>query len=82
MQCKAAECVVIVTNHSAYDYPAILEAAILIVDTRNALGALGRSSPKGGEAVMAHYLVTGAAGFIASRVTAAFIGRRAHCCRG
>ena len=43
---KAAECVVIVTNHSVYDYPAILEAASLVVDTRNALGALGRSSPK------------------------------------
>jgi len=43
---KAADCVVIVTNHSIYDYPAILEAASLIVDTRNALGALGRNSQK------------------------------------
>ena len=43
---KAAECVVIVTNHSVYDYPAILDAASLVVDTRNALGALGRSSAK------------------------------------
>jgi len=43
---KASECVVIVTNHSVYDYPAILEAASLVVDTRNALGALGRGNPK------------------------------------
>jgi UDP-N-acetyl-D-glucosamine dehydrogenase len=43
---KEAECVVIVTNHSVYDYPAILEAASLVVDTRNALGALGRGNPK------------------------------------
>jgi UDP-N-acetyl-D-glucosamine dehydrogenase len=43
---KEAECVVIVTNHSVYDYPAILEAASLVVDTRNALGVLGRGSPK------------------------------------
>jgi len=41
-----ADCVVIVTNHSRYDYPAILEAAKLIVDTRNALGKLGRNHPK------------------------------------
>ncbi len=27
----------IVTNHSAFDYPAILEKARLVVDTRNAL---------------------------------------------
>jgi UDP-N-acetyl-D-glucosamine dehydrogenase len=43
---KEAECVVIVTNHSVYDYPAILEAASLVVDTRNALGVLGRGNPK------------------------------------
>ncbi len=43
---KAADCVVIVTNHSSYDYGAILEAAGLIVDTRNALGAAGRDNPK------------------------------------
>ena len=41
-----ADCVVIVTNHKIYDYPAILDAAALIVDTRNALGALGKSNPK------------------------------------
>ena len=41
-----ADCVVIVTNHKVYDYPAILEAAVLVVDTRNALGARGRNHPK------------------------------------
>uniref|UniRef100_A0A7C4PVZ1 Nucleotide sugar dehydrogenase n=1 Tax=Bellilinea caldifistulae TaxID=360411 RepID=A0A7C4PVZ1_9CHLR len=41
-----ADCVVIITNHSVYDYPAILERAKLIVDTRNALGKQGRNHPK------------------------------------
>ncbi len=41
-----ADCVVIITNHSDYDYSAILEAASLIVDTRNALGTAGKNSPK------------------------------------
>ncbi len=43
---QAADCVVIVTNHSDYDYPAIMENAQLIFDTRNALGAAGRTHPK------------------------------------
>jgi UDP-N-acetyl-D-glucosamine dehydrogenase len=43
---RSADCVVIITNHSSYDYPAILEAAKLIVDTRNALGKVGRNHPK------------------------------------
>jgi UDP-N-acetyl-D-glucosamine dehydrogenase len=43
---KAADCVVIVTNHKVYDYPAILEAARVVVDTRNALGQLGKDNPK------------------------------------
>ena len=43
---EKADCVVIVTNHSSYDYPAILEKARLIVDTRNALGKSGKDSPK------------------------------------
>ena len=43
---RQADCVVIVTNHSQYDYPAILEAASLIFDTRNALGKLGKGNPK------------------------------------
>ena len=41
-----ADCVVIVTNHSAYDYEAILERARLIVDTRNAMGSAGRQHQK------------------------------------
>ena len=35
---RAADCVVIVTNHSCYDYQAIFKDAALIVDTRNAIG--------------------------------------------
>ncbi|MAT42028.1 MAG: UDP-N-acetyl-D-glucosamine dehydrogenase [Anaerolineaceae bacterium] len=42
----AADCVVIVTNHSQYDYPQILEDSKLIVDTRNALGLKSRNNPK------------------------------------
>jgi len=33
----AADCVVIVTNHTAFDYPGLVERSRLIVDTRNAL---------------------------------------------
>jgi UDP-N-acetyl-D-glucosamine dehydrogenase len=43
---EEVDCVVIVTNHSSYDYAAILETARLIVDTRNALGPARRNSPK------------------------------------
>ncbi|MDH5506072.1 MAG: nucleotide sugar dehydrogenase [Anaerolineae bacterium] len=43
---KHADCVVIVTNHSQYDYSAILKDAKAIIDTRNALGELGRHNPK------------------------------------
>jgi UDP-N-acetyl-D-glucosamine dehydrogenase len=43
---KAADCVVIVTNHKVYDYVTILKEAKLIVDTRNALGKLGFKNPK------------------------------------
>jgi UDP-N-acetyl-D-glucosamine dehydrogenase len=43
---RAADCVVIITNHSSYDYLAILEAAKFIVDTRNALGSTSRDNPK------------------------------------
>jgi len=42
----AADCVVIITDHSSYDYPAILDATRLIVDTRNALGNLGKDNPR------------------------------------
>jgi UDP-N-acetyl-D-glucosamine dehydrogenase len=41
-----ADCVAIITNHSSYDYPQILETAQMVVDTRNALGALGKDNPK------------------------------------
>ncbi|HEX9027772.1 MAG TPA: nucleotide sugar dehydrogenase [Anaerolineales bacterium] len=43
---RSADCVVIVTNHSTYNYADILEKSKLIVDTRNALGAAGRESEK------------------------------------
>ena len=43
---KAADCVVIVTNHSSYDYDKILADAKLIVDTRNALGLHGKPNDK------------------------------------
>lgn len=43
---RKADCVVIITNHSDYDYDAILADALLIVDTRNALGKAGRNNSK------------------------------------
>jgi UDP-N-acetyl-D-glucosamine dehydrogenase len=37
-ECVAtADCVVIVTDHSTFDYRALVERAPLVVDTRNAL---------------------------------------------
>jgi UDP-N-acetyl-D-glucosamine dehydrogenase len=33
----AADCVVIITDHSGFDYPALLHSSKLIVDTRNAM---------------------------------------------
>jgi UDP-N-acetyl-D-glucosamine dehydrogenase len=41
---KSADCVVIVTDHSAFDYKQLLADAALIVDTRNAMK--GVNSPK------------------------------------
>ena len=41
-----ADCVVIVTDHSAYDYEGILKNSSLIIDTRNALGNAGRDDPR------------------------------------
>lgn len=41
---EASDCAVIVTNHSEYNYEMILNNAPLIVDTRNALGDLGRKN--------------------------------------
>lgn len=43
---NAVDCVVIITNHTDYDYPELLAASTLIVDTRNALGSAGRDNPK------------------------------------
>ncbi len=43
---RAADIVIIITNHKAYDYPAILDASRLIFDTRNALGSLANGSEK------------------------------------
>jgi UDP-N-acetyl-D-glucosamine dehydrogenase len=43
---READAVVIVTNHSAYDYPAIQTAAKFIFDTRNAFGRMSEGSSK------------------------------------
>jgi UDP-N-acetyl-D-glucosamine dehydrogenase len=43
---RDADCVVIITNHKAFDYSSILSEAKLIVDSRNALGSVGRDNPK------------------------------------
>ena len=43
---EKADCVAIITNHDDYDYPAILDAAQMLVDTRNALGKAGKNNPK------------------------------------
>lgn len=43
---STSDAVVIITNHKVYDFPAILNDAQLIVDTRNALGDQGKLSPK------------------------------------
>jgi UDP-N-acetyl-D-glucosamine dehydrogenase len=43
---SSADCVVIVTNHKIYDYQDIVNKSKLIVDTRNALGELGRKNAK------------------------------------
>jgi len=39
----AADCVLILTNHTSFDYATIAERAPLVVDTRNALRAYRRS---------------------------------------
>jgi UDP-N-acetyl-D-glucosamine dehydrogenase len=41
---KQYDCLIIVTDHSSYDYPAIVEEANLVIDTRNA--TKGLQSPK------------------------------------
>ncbi len=43
---RESDAVVIVTNHKAYDYKAIVEAAKFVFDSRNALGKLAKDNPK------------------------------------
>jgi UDP-N-acetyl-D-glucosamine dehydrogenase len=43
---SAADAVVIVTDHTVYDYPAIVNAAQFVFDSRNATGKLGKESEK------------------------------------
>jgi UDP-N-acetyl-D-glucosamine dehydrogenase len=40
---SSADCVVIITDHSAFDYAALVERSGLIVDTRNALKGVSSS---------------------------------------
>ena len=42
----AVDCVIIATDHSSYDYQAIVEAAPLVVDTRNATRRIPRNRNK------------------------------------
>lgn len=43
---SSSDCVAVITSHSSYDYAAILNAAKVIVDTRNAFKAAGKNHPK------------------------------------
>jgi UDP-N-acetyl-D-glucosamine dehydrogenase len=43
---KEADAVIIVTNHKAYDYKAIVDAAAFVFDSRNALGKLAKGNSK------------------------------------
>jgi UDP-N-acetyl-D-glucosamine dehydrogenase len=43
---RNADCVVVITNHSQYDYSSILEVAALVVDTRNATSIVQKNHPK------------------------------------
>jgi UDP-N-acetyl-D-glucosamine dehydrogenase len=43
---KGADVVVVVTNHKAYDYPALLKNSKLILDTRNAFGYIAKGDAK------------------------------------
>jgi UDP-N-acetyl-D-glucosamine dehydrogenase len=40
-EARRADCVVIITHHSSIDYRALVEAAALVFDTRNAIGSAG-----------------------------------------
>ena len=46
LSARQSDCLVIVTDHTCYDFPAILETANLIVDTRNALSKVGKDNSK------------------------------------
>jgi UDP-N-acetyl-D-glucosamine dehydrogenase len=41
----AADCVLILTNHTAFDYGLIANRAALVVDTRNSMKAYRRTRP-------------------------------------
>jgi UDP-N-acetyl-D-glucosamine dehydrogenase len=43
---RNTDCVIIITNHTIYDYQAILNEAKFIFDSRNALGKQGKNNPK------------------------------------
>jgi UDP-N-acetyl-D-glucosamine dehydrogenase len=43
---RYSDCVIIITNHTSYDYEAILREAKFIFDSRNALGQSGKKNPK------------------------------------
>jgi len=43
---QEVDCVVIITNHSQYDYHKIYKSAKCIMDSRNALGSIGNDDPK------------------------------------
>jgi len=43
---KKADAVVIVTNHTVYDYAAIVREAKFVFDTRNATGKIAKGDPK------------------------------------
>ncbi len=43
---RESDCVVVITNHSHYDYSEILKNAKLIVDTRNSFGKTEKNNPK------------------------------------
>ena len=42
----AYDCVVVVTNHAEIDYEALVDEAEVVVDLRNATGAIGRRSDR------------------------------------
>ena len=43
---KSYDCVLIATDHTAYDYPWIVQHAKLVVDTRNATAAVNHGRSK------------------------------------